>query len=105
MKRIISSFILITSILSLHTAYATDKPQMEINKQIVIEFYDQLINQKNFEKASLYLDSQFIQHNPVVVDGVKGVREFIQFLQTNYPNAHSDIKKIFADDDYVLAIH
>lgn len=86
--------------------HATTAEQEELNKKKVIEFYNRAINQKDFESASQYLGSTYTQHNPVVVDGAEGLKNFIDFLQEHYPNAHSEIKKVFADGDYVfLHVH
>lgn len=81
---------------------ASTAKQQEINKQNVIEFYDQAINQKDFDAASKYLGSRYIQHNPTAEDGSEGLKKFIQFLRDNYPNAHSEIKRVFSDGDYVI---
>ena len=88
-----------------NSVYATNykqHKQQEINKQNVIEFYDIAINQKDFDAASKYLGSRYTQHNPTAADGPEGLKAFIQFLRENYPDAHSEIKRVFADDDYVI---
>jgi predicted SnoaL-like aldol condensation-catalyzing enzyme len=74
----------------------------EANKKIVAEFYDLIINQKDFESARKFIGSRYKQHNPLVADRPEGLRDFIEFLRTNHPEAKSDIKKIFADGDHVI---
>ena len=37
--------------------------------QIVKDFYDAAINQKDFDKASTFLGATYIQHNPGAADG------------------------------------
>jgi predicted SnoaL-like aldol condensation-catalyzing enzyme len=76
--------------------------QQELNKKIVKEFYDLAINKKDFEAASKYLGPQYIQHNQRAADGAEGLKNFIQFLRAKFPDAHSEIKQIFADGDYVI---
>jgi predicted SnoaL-like aldol condensation-catalyzing enzyme len=99
MKKIIS--ILVVFALAQIT-YAAHDSQLELNKQHVLEFYDKAINQKDFAAASEYLGSHYTQHNPTAADGPEGLRAFIQFLRENYPNAHSEIKRVFAEGDYVI---
>ena len=82
--------------------YAANSMQEEMNKQTVLEFYEQAINQKNSVVAVQYLGPRYVQHNPLVADGAEGLTTFIEFLQTNYPATHSEIKKIFADGNYVM---
>ena len=75
---------------------------LEANKKTVQEFYDCLINRKDFGSASKYIGSRYTQHNPLVADGPEGLKAFVDFLKTNYPTARSEIKRVFADGDYVI---
>lgn len=102
MRKIISTFTAIALAFTAHIAYALNDLQLEKNKQNVIEFYDKAINQKNFDDAAKYLGSKYTQHNPTAADGPEGLKAFIQFLQDHYPNAHSEIKRVFAEGDYVI---
>lgn len=75
---------------------------LEANKKTVQEFYDCLINRKDFGSASQYIGSRYTQHNPLVADGPEGLKAFVDFLKTNYPAARSEIKRVLADGDYVM---
>ena len=88
--------------LSVGPGYAAEATKQELNKKIVQEFYEQAINKKDFEAASKYLGPRYIQHNQRAADGAEGLKEFIRFLRDKFPNAHSEIKRIFADGDYVV---
>ena len=79
--------------------YAAD---LEANKKNVVEFYEQAINKKDFEAASKYLGSRYIQHNPVAPDGPEGLKGFIGFLKSKFPDSKSEIKRVFAEGDYVI---
>ena len=74
----------------------------ERNKEIVREFYDLIINKKDYEAAKQYMGSRYKQHNPLVADRPEGLKAFIEFLKTNHPEARSEIKQIFADGDFVI---
>jgi predicted SnoaL-like aldol condensation-catalyzing enzyme len=78
------------------------QPSLEANKKVVQEFYNFLINKKDFKSASKYIGNRYIQHNPLVADGPEGLRAFVDFLKADYPDARSEIKRIFADGDYVI---
>jgi predicted SnoaL-like aldol condensation-catalyzing enzyme len=84
------------------TAFAADAAQMEANKKAVVEFYDLAINQKNFEAAAKFLGPRYTQHNPRAADGPDGLKAFLAFLREKFPDYHSDIKRVFADGDYVI---
>jgi predicted SnoaL-like aldol condensation-catalyzing enzyme len=81
------------------TAQAAD---IEANKKAVLEFYEKGLNQKDFDAASKYFGPKYVQHNPGAPDGIEGFKAFIALRKEKFPNAHSDIKRIFADGDYVI---
>ena len=83
-------------------AYAADTQQMEENKKVVLQFYEAAINQKDFEAASKFLGPRYIQHNPRAADGAEGLKAFLSFLREKFPEYHSEIKRAFADGDYVI---
>ena len=76
--------------------------RLEQNKRMVAEFYDLIINKKDYESAKKYMGPRYKQHNPLVKDRPEGLRDFIEFLKTNAPEAHSEIIRSFADGDYVI---
>jgi predicted SnoaL-like aldol condensation-catalyzing enzyme len=78
------------------------KINLEENKKNVQKFYNFLINKKDFKSASKYIGRQYIQHNPLIADGPGGLEAFIKFLKKKYPDAKSEIKRIFAEGDYVI---
>jgi predicted SnoaL-like aldol condensation-catalyzing enzyme len=81
---------------------AADGPQQEANKNAVVDFYDKAINQKDFEAASRYLGARYTQHNPNAADGPEGLKAFLGFLKEKFPNSKSEIKRVFAEGDYVI---
>jgi predicted SnoaL-like aldol condensation-catalyzing enzyme len=83
-------------------ASAADAKQMEENKKTVAAFYDAALNKKDFDAAAKFLGPRYTQHNPVAADGPEGFKAFIAFLKDKFPNNRSEIKRIFADGDYVI---
>ncbi len=81
---------------------AADAQQQEANKKIVVEFYEKGLNQKDFEAAAKYFGPRYTQHNPNAADGPEGFKTFLQFLKEKFPNSRSEIKRVFADGDYVI---
>jgi len=80
-----------------------DEKKLERNRKNVEAFYDLIINKKDYDTAQrLYIGPRYKQHNPLVKDYPEGLKEFIEFLKTNHPNARSEIVRSFADGDYVI---
>jgi predicted SnoaL-like aldol condensation-catalyzing enzyme len=97
----LAALLLSTSAMSVE-AMAADTATLEANKKTVVEFYEKGLNQKDFESASKYFGPRYVQHNPTAADGVEGFKKFITFLREKFPDSHSEIKKVFADGDYVI---
>ncbi len=83
-------------------AHAEGVKQEEINKKNVIAFYEKAINEKDFEAASKYMGPHYIQHNPMAADGPEGLKKFIAFLRERFPHSRSEIKRAFAEGDFVI---
>jgi len=81
---------------------AADTATQEANKKAVVEFYELAINKKDFAAASKYLGPRYTQHNPSAADGPEGLQAFLQFLREKFPASHSEIKRVFADGDFVI---
>jgi predicted SnoaL-like aldol condensation-catalyzing enzyme len=92
-----------TAILAFAPAsFAADAQQMEANKKVVVGLYEAAINQKDFDAAMKFIGPRYVQHNPGAADGPEGLKSFIAFLREKFPNYHSEIKRVFADGDYVI---
>lgn len=74
----------------------------EANKKVVLDFYEKGLNQKDFEAAAVHFGPRYIQHNPSAPDGIEGFKAFIAMRKEKFPNAKSEIKRIFADGDFVI---
>jgi predicted SnoaL-like aldol condensation-catalyzing enzyme len=75
---------------------------LETNKRTVTEFYEAVVNRRDFAAASRFIGDRYIQHNPLVGDGVEGLCDFIEFLRTEFPEAHNQTLRVFAEDDHVI---
>jgi len=81
---------------------AGNPAQLEQNKRAVLDFYDKGLNQKDFEAASRYFGDRYVQHNPNAADGPAGFKGFVQFLKDKFPQSRSEVKRAFAEGDYVI---
>ena len=101
-RHMLTASLAAVALLLAHPALAADAKQMEENKKTVRALYDAALNKKEFDEASKYLGSKYTQHNPNAADGPEGLKGFIGFLKDKFPNNRSEIKRIFADGDYVI---
>lgn len=102
-KIIIFLIIIICFLLSAYLFFENkNRQQLEANKKIVVTFLDAAVNKKDFNAASKYLGSRYIQHDPDVADGPEALKNFIQFLREKFPNARTEIKQVYAEGDHVI---
>src|SRR5262249_52324496 len=92
----------IIAALALSVCAGAHAQNLEANKKNVVEFYNLALNDKNFDAASKYLGPRYIQHNPTAPDGAEGLKGFLGFLKDKFPQSKSEIKRVFAEGDYVI---
>jgi predicted SnoaL-like aldol condensation-catalyzing enzyme len=75
----------------------------ETNKDIAVAFYKKALFEGRVEDAfRLYGVPTYRQHNPLIEDGMEGVKKFATWIMANHPDARAEIKRVFADGDYVI---
>ena len=102
MRKIIVALVVGMLAVAAQTAAAHDSKQVEENKAVVLDFYEKGLNQKDFAAASVHFGSRYTQHNPNAADGPEGFKNFLAFLREKFPASRSEIKRVFADGDYVI---
>lgn len=74
----------------------------ERNRKAVLDFYDAVINKKEYSRAPEWVDPGYKQHKPQVTDGPNGVLDFMRNITKLYPNNKVQIVRSFVDGDYVI---
>jgi predicted SnoaL-like aldol condensation-catalyzing enzyme len=92
----------LAAVLSFVAATAAQAADPATNKKVVLDFYEKALNQKDFDAAAKHFGSKYIQHNPTAPDGIEGFKAFIALRKDKTPNARSEIKRAFADGDFVI---
>lgn len=101
MRALIVVFLSILA-LGISPAAADDAAKLAANKKTVLEFYEAGLNRKDFEAAAKFFGSRYVQHNPTAPDGIEGFKAFLSFLREKFPESRSEIKRSFAEGDYVI---
>jgi predicted SnoaL-like aldol condensation-catalyzing enzyme len=76
--------------------------RQEANKATVLAFYEKIVNQRDFNAASCYIGSYYKQHRSDVADGLEGLGDFMERSKRINPDLHADVKRVFADGDFVI---
>jgi predicted SnoaL-like aldol condensation-catalyzing enzyme len=73
------------------------------NKANTVAFHTKAVFEGDVESAfRIYGGTPCRQHDPLIEDGMEGLRKFVAWLKANRPDAHGEIKRVFADGDYVI---
>lgn len=82
---------------------SVDYQKLEDNKRAVTEFYRIALFEGDVDTAiSLYGGKSYTQHTPFAANGFDGLRAYVKWIAENYPKTRGEIKRVFADGDYVL---
>ena len=75
----------------------------ETNKDIAVAFFKKALFEGRVEDAfRLYAGAPYRQHNPLIEDGMEGVKKFVAWVMANHSDARCEIKRVFADGDHVI---
>jgi predicted SnoaL-like aldol condensation-catalyzing enzyme len=76
---------------------------LDRNKNNAVAFYTTAFNDKNPRLAvELYGGEEYIQHNPLAPNGFDAFIGFVQSFTTAFPDVHIDIRRVFAECDFVI---
>ena len=81
----------------------TDLDETEANREVVVNFYRDVLIDGNVEKLSGYLGSSYHQHNPGIADGEAGLMAFLSHLrEQDIPFALNKTHRSIAEGNFVL---
>lgn len=73
----------------------------EDTRRIVLDFYDAVVNRRDFTAASAHLGDVYIQHRADAPDGVDGLRHFME-RKGRSPQTRVEVRRVFVDRDHVI---
>ena len=85
-----------------HTAKTGNSTVEEGNKAVVLDFIEKSVNRGEIDAASAHFGESYTQHNPNIADGAQGFRAYLQQLRQAFPLVRGEVKRIFADGDFVI---
>ena len=76
--------------------------QEEKDLKAVVDFYEVIINGKQYSRVYEFVDKNYIQHKPEVADGPAGLLEFVRGIYARSPRHKAHIVRSFVDGNYVI---
>lgn len=83
------------------TSLTTANNQLEANKKLVADLYQELFGDKNIEAIDKYIAEGYIQHNPILPDGREALKQGATQWFKGAPKEKIDIRHLSADGDLV----
>ncbi len=79
-----------------------EKQQLEANKKLVANLYQELFGDKNLGAADKYIAADYIQHNPGVADGREALKQALTgWFKADASKVKVDIQHLGADGNFV----
>ena len=73
------------------------------NVKVVIDFFQRLMHEHNFEYIlEKHGGGSYLQHNRAIPSEIEGLVGYIKTMLKRFPEYSFDVKKIFADGDFVI---
>ena len=67
------------------------------NEELIARFADEVFVNKNLSGLNKYMHQNYIQHNPLVDQGLDGFKRFFQSWFSSVPDFNYTLKKIISD--------
>ena len=80
------------------------KSKLDINKDNAIAFYKMAYEGNPRKAVELFVGSKYIQHNPLVGDGIKPIIEYFEKMAKEYPKKSIEFVRAIAQGNLV-ALH
>jgi predicted SnoaL-like aldol condensation-catalyzing enzyme len=80
-----------------------NNPQSQANKQILADFGAEVFGKKDLSKLDKYMQEEYIQHNPLVPQGLEGFKTFFADWFKAVPDWNYTLTKIVSEGDTVWA--
>jgi steroid delta-isomerase-like uncharacterized protein len=100
-KRILNALILTILLTKGTTLMAQDVTQQ--NKQLLADFANAVFVKKDFAQLPKFMQQDYIQHNPLVPQGLNGFQTFFGDWFKASPDWHYQLEKLVAEGDTVWA--
>ncbi len=78
--------------------------KLEQNKQSAVDFYKMAFEGNPKKATELYVGDDYIQHNPLVGDGIQLFIDYFDKMAKEYPNKSIEFVRVIAEGNLV-ALH
>ncbi len=73
----------------------------DTHEELIARFADEVFTNKDLSALGKYMHQDYIQHNPLVEQGLEGFRRFFESWFSAVPDFNYSLKKIVSDENHV----
>jgi predicted SnoaL-like aldol condensation-catalyzing enzyme len=77
-------------------------PEEQRNLDLVLEMYREVLIRMDASKVDRYISPDYVQHSSLAPPGREALKEFLQMIRKESPDARTEIKRAFVDGDHVV---
>lgn len=99
LRNTFSALLITCSLITGGTVMAQDTPAS--NKQLLVDFGATVFGKKELSNLQQYMHEGYIQHNPLVAQGLQGFKTFFTDWFNAVPDWHYTVNKLVAEGDTV----
>jgi predicted SnoaL-like aldol condensation-catalyzing enzyme len=77
-------------------------PEEQRRLDFVLEMYREVLIGMDSGKVDRYLSPQYLQHSSLAPPGLQALKDFLDKVRRESPDATQTIKRAFVDGDYVI---
>ena len=72
------------------------------NLELVLEMYNQVLVPFDSSKVDRYISADYVQHSSLAPPGRDALKQFLDMIRVQSPDARTEIKRAFVDGDHVV---
>jgi predicted SnoaL-like aldol condensation-catalyzing enzyme len=77
-------------------------PEEQRNLDLVLEMYREVLIKMDASKVDQYISPDYLQHSSLAPPGRDALKQFLQMIRVQSPDARTDIKRAFVDGNHVV---
>jgi predicted SnoaL-like aldol condensation-catalyzing enzyme len=77
-------------------------PEEQRNLDLVLEMYRDVLIKMDASKVDRYISADYLQHSSLAPPGRDALKQFLQMIRKESPDARTQIKRAFVDGDHVI---
>jgi predicted SnoaL-like aldol condensation-catalyzing enzyme len=77
-------------------------PEEQRNLDLVLEMYREVLIRMDASKVDRYISPDYLQHSSLAPPGREALKQFLQMIRRDSPDARTEIKRAFVDGDHVV---